>query len=372
MTGRRSTRRNHELFGIRLDCEELLRETTNIRELRPADLCRLLNSRLEVIAERDLYRHRIRAGFRIGDGRHIDLFRYLAWLVEVRHTPKPPPTVDPYDARKKRSRSHYAAISLAGRDIGQLPDVSNPARRLKAKSNFRFFCDTYFPLTFHLAWSPDHLKVIARIEEAVLKGGLFAMATPRGFGKTLSEIACLWAVLYGHRDFIARSAPMSHAMDMLESIKTELDGNELLTADFPEVCLPVQALDGIANRCSGQLYQEERTHIGWTAKDIVLPTLKPVGWLDNPLLRPFVDEEGFSLASGAIVKVAGITGRIRGMKYKRADGQSARPSLVVIDDPQTDESARSLSQCATRKAFCGCSLGIGRTGQRYPGLCLAQ
>ena len=47
--------------------------------------------------------------------------------------------------------------------------------------------------------------------------------------------------------------------------------------------------------------------------------------------------------SAAIIKVAGITGRIRGMKYKRPDGQTVRPTLVVLDDPQTDESARSPS-----------------------------
>ena len=65
-----------------------------------------------------------------------------------------------------------------------------------------------------------------------------------------------------------------------------------------------------------------------------------------------------SKASGAIIKVAGITGRIRGMKYKRADGQTVRPSLVVLDDPQTDESARSLSQCATReRILAGAVLG---------------
>jgi hypothetical protein len=34
---------------------------------------------------------------------------------------------------------------------------------------------------------------------------------------------------------------------MLESIKTELDGNDLLLADYPEVVFPIQALDGIAN-----------------------------------------------------------------------------------------------------------------------------
>ena len=54
------------------------------RHLRPTELVRLLNSTPlgEVMGERQLLRHRSRAGFRIGDGRHVDLFRYVAWLVE--------------------------------------------------------------------------------------------------------------------------------------------------------------------------------------------------------------------------------------------------------------------------------------------------
>ena len=54
------------------------------RNLRPADLARLLNSTPlgTVIGERQLYRHRMRAGFRIGDGRRVSLLRYAAWLVE--------------------------------------------------------------------------------------------------------------------------------------------------------------------------------------------------------------------------------------------------------------------------------------------------
>ncbi len=45
------------------------------RQLRPNELVRLLNSTPlgEVIGERQLLRHRSRAGFRIGDGRHVDL-----------------------------------------------------------------------------------------------------------------------------------------------------------------------------------------------------------------------------------------------------------------------------------------------------------
>ena len=48
--------------------------------------------------------------------------------------------------------------------------------------------------------------------------------------------------------------------------------------DFPEVVFPIQALDGIAKRCNGQLYKGERTQIGWTAREVVLPTLERDGW----------------------------------------------------------------------------------------------
>jgi len=51
-----------------------------------------------------------------------------------------------------------------------------------------------------------------------------------------------------------------------------------LLEDFPEVVFPIQALDGIANRCNGQLYKGERTQIGWTAREVVLPTLEREGW----------------------------------------------------------------------------------------------
>ncbi len=345
----------------------------DVRNLRPVDVCRLLNSTPlgPVLDERKLYRHRTRAGFRFSDGRHIDLFRYAAWLVELRHTPRPQSTEDPYAVMRERARARNAALAVAGRDIGDLPDIANPERRACAAGDFRYFCESYFPSTFHLPWSPDHLKVIAKIEQAVLHGGLFAMAMPRGSGKTSKcECACIWAVLYGHRDFVCLvGSDEGHAMDMLDSIKTELDGNDLLLADFPEVCYPIQSLDGIANRCAGQLYRGERTHIGWTAKDIVLPTIKPVGWLENEQLRLFVRPDGHSMASGAIIKVAGITGRIRGMKSKASDGRSIRPSLVVIDDPQTDEACASLSQCATRESIlAGAILGLAGPGKKIAGV----
>ncbi|OAI52077.1 hypothetical protein AYO47_06565 [Planctomyces sp. SCGC AG-212-M04] len=326
------------------------------RQLAPVQLCRLLNSTPlgEVISERQLHRHRTRAGFRIGDGRTVDLLRYTAWLASTRHVRRADP--DPsqsYDALREQSRARNALLSLSGRDIGEMPAVVNPERKQQASKSFRSFCESYFPKTFHLAWSNDHLKVIAKIEQAVLEGGLFALAMPRGSGKTtIAECACLWAILFGYREFVALiGASEAHAEEMLDSIRMELEGNDLLLEDFPEAVYPIHCLEGIANRCAGQLFQGERTHIVFTARDIVLPTVPG------------------SPASGAVIKVAGITGRIRGMKSKRADGKSVRPSLVILDDPQTDESARSPSQCAQRESIlAGAVLGLAGPGRKISGI----
>jgi hypothetical protein len=326
----------------------------DLRQLRPAELARLLNSSPlgAVVSERQLHRHRTRAGLRLGSGAAVDLFRYLAWLAEEVLLPSRASGKD-YEHRRADLAHRSRQLSEAGRDIGDLPAAADPERRAAGRLDLRRFCEQYIAGVFTLPWSPDHLRVIAKIEEAVLRGGLFAMATPRGFGKSsLCEMACLWAVLYGHRDFVVLiGSDEAHATDMLESLKTELETNDLLLADFPEAIFPIHALAGIPHRAGGQLYRGERTHIGWTAKEIVLPTIPG------------------SPAAGAIIRVAGITGRIRGMKFKRPDGRAVRPSLVVLDDPQTDESARSLSQCQHREAIlAGAVLGLAGPGQKIAGI----
>ncbi len=57
------------------------------------------------------------------------------------------------------------------------------------------------------------------------------------------------------------------------------------------------------------------------------------------------------------------------MKFKRPDGRTVRPSLVVLDDPQTDESACSLSQCANRESIlAGAVLGLAGPGKKISGI----
>ena len=330
------------------------------RQLRVAEAVRLLNSSPlgEVVQPHVVYRHLNSAPNRVGDGKRIDLLRYAAWLFHLRQQALGAVAGESggYESHKDAVNARSRQASESSRDIaaeGWVHPPLQPERKDRCRMSFRAFCDAYFPQTFHLAWSPDHLKVIGKIETAVLEGGLFAMAMPRGTGKTtLCETACLWALLYGHREFIALiGADEEHAADMLESIKSELENNDLLEEDFSEVAGPIRALEGIHQRAGGQLYQGARTHVGWTAKDIVLPTIPG------------------SAGSGAVVRVAGITGRIRGMKAKRPDGKSLRPSLVLLDDPQTDESARSPIQCATREQIlAGAILGLAGPGRKIAGL----
>ena len=328
--------------------------------MRVVDVARLLNSTSQgfVLAQARLYRQFNRVGFRIAateNTRNINLIKYIACLCDERHAPAEEfvSTARSYEERKEAERQRNAALSAAGRDIAPLPEVVNPERKKACERNFQLFCESYFPETYSLGWSPDHIKAIEKIETAVLTGGLFALAMPRGSGKsTLAETAAIWSMLYGHREFVTLiGATESAALEMLDSIKTELEVNENLAADFPEVCYPIEQLDGIANRCAGQHCSGERTRITWTSNEIVLPTIKD------------------SKASGIIVRVAGITGRVRGMKYKRSDGRSVRPTLVIIDDPQTSESAGSLEQTRKRvRVLAGDILGLAGPGQKISGI----
>ena len=327
-------------------------------KMKPAELARLLNSTKlgAVTTANRLYREFDRLGYGVAsdaDTSCINFARYAAALADRRAAPQPKAAAKSYEERKEEARARNAAQSQSGRDIGELPPVADPERREACRLDFRLYCETYFPEVFDLEWSPDHLKAIAKIEQAVLKGGLFALAMSRGSGKSsLTEAACLWAMVYGHRDFVVLiGATEAASTEMMDSIKTELEVNEHLAADFPEVCFPIAALDGISNRCAGQLHHGKRTRITWTANEIVLPTIDGAP------------------SSGTVVRVAGITGRVRGMKYKHPSGRTLRPSLVIIDDPQTSESAGSAEQTRKRvRVLEGDILGLAGPGRKISGI----
>ena len=170
------------------------------RQLRPSDLCRLLNSTPlgEVINERQLYRHRTRAGFRIGDGRHVDLFRYVAWLVQLRHEPKPESEERPVrNAQGTRPGAQRGAVpgrpghrrAAGGCQSGAegLRTIAISGSSASRTSRRRFICPG----------RQDHLKVIAqdRAGGAARRPVCHGHAARAAARPRCASVACIWAVL---------------------------------------------------------------------------------------------------------------------------------------------------------------------------------
>lgn len=238
-----------------------------------------------------------------------------------------------------------------GRNIDPLPDVVNRRRRNRCRKDFRRFCETYFPERFNLAWGRDQLEVLGTLQQVVIGGGQFALAMPRGSGKTtLTTTAAIFAILYGHRRFVAFVASTGTvAQDRLaELIRAPFETNELLFEDFPEVCYPVRRLENNSARARMQKLDGEFTRIIWGAEQIKMPVVKG------------------SPSSGARVVCAGLeSGDIRGLLKAHPEGGLDRPDLVICDDPQTDGSARSPMQCNTREGLLtGAVLGLAGPGKK--------
>jgi hypothetical protein len=267
-----------------------------------------------------------------------------------------------YERRKERARKREADMSRKGRDIGPLPTIPPLGLMVKerCRHSLKDFLEFFLGSMFALEWSEDHLKAIATLEDTFLNGGQFAFAMPRGNGKSsLCLGATLWAMVYGHRKFIVPiCATGPKAEQMLTSLKTIIETNERLLKVFPEVCYPIIALGGINNRATAQILNGQRTRITWTGKRLILPTV-----------------EGAD-SSGIIVHAAGLLGSVRGLAQASpdkpkdeeneewwnntddidaafepeptAEGGMIRPDAAILDDPQTDESAKSPPQTQKR------------------------
>ena len=245
-----------------------------------------------------------------------------------------------YEKVKAQANAASLERSQAGRDItAGYPKPGDLDARAACERDFQLFCEWYFPAAFNMAWSKDHILAIKQMQEVVLSGGLFALAMPRGSGKTtLSVRAAIWALLYGHRRFICLvAATEAHAGKLLEHFKTELTFNEKLIADFRQVCYPLVKLENNGRKAIGQLFDGQQTRIGWGDNKLTFPTV------------PDWACDGVNV-SGSTVSVAGLTGALRGQSTTLPSGEIIRPELVLLDDPQTRESAMSLSQSATREA----------------------
>ncbi len=250
----------------------------------------------------------------------------------------------------ERTRKESAAL----RDIGDIPEIVNIERRQRCASDLRLFLETYFPSAFYRKWSPDHLIALEKLQKSIAESGLFALAMPRGSGKsTMCKRAILWALLYGYRRYVVIVADnISLAENILASVKKEIENNRLLLDDFPEICYPIRKLEHIAIRAKSQTCNGALTNIIWGNDKIVLPTIEK------------------SQASESVCEAFGILSGIRGLTYANSQGEEIRPDFVLIDDPQNDESAFSPEQTQKRiDIINGAILGLAGMDKSIAGVC---
>lgn len=295
-----------------------------------------------------------------------------------------PPTA--YSKHRDRAAKRARKQSAGQREIGPLPPIADPVRRARCEDDLQLALETYFPDVFALGWSSQHIEVIDALNQTLRFGGLFALGMPRGSGKTsLCVHAGLLAMLYGWRRYLVLiGATAEAAYEMLDTVKVQLETNDLLLADFPEICYPVQQLEGISQRSKGQLVNGEPTKIVWSGrKKIVLPTLVlpgDYGRVDGEKTgkgkrkakgKGKGDGPGDpSYRGGGVIQAVGLLGRIRGMLHVGPDGDAIRPDCFLGDDLQTDDSARNVKQVERRETLLnGAVLGLSGPGKRIAGMC---
>lgn len=190
---------------------------------------------------------------------------------------------------------------------------------------------------FSYAFTTQQKKIIATVGDSIRNGRDKAIAASRGEGKTTicerlvmkyilqgnatPGVAVLFAVLF--------AATGAAAENSLDEIKDQIEQNDRLAADYPEVCVPVRALEQAPQRahsqiCSGfrhdngEPFEAASTKFTWCGQGIVLPNVPG------------------SPAALSVIETRGLDSAVRGLKRK-----GRRPDLLLIDDPDTMESADS-------------------------------
>ncbi len=237
-------------------------------------------------------------------------------------------------AERQRARRNAARIV-------QIPRCDNRRRRQRFEADdaawLRWYCDDpCWPqrARFWYDFTSQQLEMIAAIREAIVNGGDQSIAASRGEGKTkLFERTLLKHVLCGAVSFaVLFGATGSNAEDSLDSIKHTLETGERLRADYPEVCVPIAALENTPNRAHYQVVSGKRHDNGKPYKDA--PSL--FSWCGREIILPRVPG---SPSAGAIIATRGLDAAVRGLNKF-----SSRVDVAAIDDPDTEETVNNPEQ----------------------------
>lgn len=205
---------------------------------------------------------------------------------------------------KKFNREIEELRALIASKAQPFPDnkQAQKERIAQAAIDLEYFGKTYFPHYIEAPCSAFHKYLCARFQEMIFRavqtgeGDKEADAAPRGNAKSTwtTLVLPLWVAAYKYRHFaLLVSETATQSEDFNQFIKVELEDNERLKQDFPDLC-------------------EEG----------------PIWRADTIITR-----------NGVKIRGAGAGQKLRGMRHG-----SKRPDLVIGDDLENDEAVESPDQ----------------------------
>ena len=236
-------------------------------------------------------------------------------------------------SERDRDATRKRLVRTASKEV-QIPLCEDPERRTLLESDDTEWLRYYFAELFWYPFTTQQLEMIEAIRSAIRYGGDQAIAASRGEGKTkIFERTLLKYTLAGVIKFsVLFAATGSAAQDSLQSIMGEIETNLRLRADYPEVCIPVLALENTPNRAhyqvvtgkridNGEPYESHSSRFSWCGQEIVLPNVPG------------------SPSAGAIIATRGLDAAVRGLNKR-----NRRVDVAGIDDPDTEETVNSEEQ----------------------------
>ena len=216
----------------------------------------------------------------------------------------------------------------AARALGRVLDRGKPenmARRRRYEAKPEAWLRYYLSATFPLPFGDVHKAMIAAAVRAIRDGHGMTVAAPRGTGKSsVLWGVTLWAVLSGAARFpVCAAWAHGAARRMLRRWLSTLADNERLAADYPTETAPFR----------------ETTHpvrlrlLRW--KDTGDPAGADARIMDGLVQLP--DGKG---AIGA----ASVGASTRGLTASMPDGETLRPDVLFLDDPQSKAVAESAGE----------------------------
>jgi len=249
----------------------------------------------------------------------------MAALMEREASGLSNPIRAPDDRESHRVAGIINRRTASNQEIGPLPEIKDAARRDAGSADIILFAETYFKATFYLPWSPYQRVMMQKFQSVVEDGTRECHAVRRGGLKsTCARLATIWAVVNGHRRFpVLVGATDPKASEHRENFFAMLKSSEILLEDFPEL-LPLllkHAQPKRQYRLDGRLLT---VHPKDDKGRIVFPDIHN------------------ALSCEAHVAPYSINATdASGLAFVDRHGITIRPDLIIYDDVQTPQSAKS-------------------------------